>query len=107
MNHNFLNGFGLPNAAIEQMHTLLLDVKFTHSRNHRRVELTAAALTKAGVNNSRQVAAGESPLEAIIRACHLGDWVSYYLAMLNGADATEMEVLEEFKKQMNVHTTSD
>jgi len=107
MNHNFLNGFGLPTTAIEQMHTLLLDAKCTHPRNHRRVELTADALTNAGVHNSRQVAAGESPLEAVVRACHLGDWVSYYLAMLNGADPTEMQVLEEFKQQMNGHTTSD
>ena len=98
MDHNFANGFALPRAGIEQLHTLFLDAESAHPRNRRRVELTGAALDDAGVAHSTQVAGGATPLEAILRACCLGDWVSYYVAMLNGvnpSDTTPIATLKE------------
>ena len=100
MDHTFINGFGLPAAGIEQRHVLFLDADSAHERNRRRVELTGLALDEAGVTHSSEVTGGASPLETILRACCLGDWVSYYLAMLNGVDPSDTTPIETFKERM-------
>lgn len=100
IDHNFLNGFGLPRAGIDQLHVLFLDADIAHERNRRRVELTGLALDEAGVAHSTEVTGGTSPLETILRACCLGDWVSYYSAMLNGVDPSDTRPIETFKQRM-------
>jgi glucose/mannose-6-phosphate isomerase len=100
MNHNFLNGFGLPDAGTKQLHVLFLDALSAHERSRQRVELTGQSLTEAGVAHSTQVIGGGNPLESVLRACALGDWVSYYLAMLNGVDPSDTGPIETFKQRM-------
>jgi glucose/mannose-6-phosphate isomerase len=100
MDHNFVNGFGLPRAGIDQLHTLFLDADSVHPRNRRRVKITGTALDDAGVAHSTQVAGGASPLEAILRACCLGDWVSYYGAMLNGVNPSGTTPIATLKERM-------
>ncbi len=100
MDHNFLNGFGLPRPTTPQLHVLFLDALSAHPRNRRRVELTGQSLDEAGIAHSTQVFGGERPLETLLRACSLGDWVSYYLAMLNGVDPSDTRPIETFKERM-------
>ena len=100
MNHNFINGFGLPHGTTDALHVLFLDALSAHPRNRRRVELTGQSLDDAGIAHSNQVVGGEQPLETLLRACVLGDWVSYYLAMLNGVDPSDTSPIETFKRRM-------
>lgn len=100
MNHNFLNGFSLPQGGTNELHVLFLDAVSAHPRNRRRVELTGQSLDDAGIAHSNQVVGGERPLETLLRACVLGDWVSYYLAMLNGVDPSDTSPIETFKQRM-------
>ena len=100
MNHNLLNGIGRPAAGMEQLRVLFLDASLAHPRNRKRVTLTANELNKVNVANDCIVSAGASPLETIMRACYLGDWVSYYLAMLNEEDPTQTNIIEHFKHRM-------
>ena len=100
IDHNFINGFGLPQAGIEQLEVLFLDADIAHGRNRRRVELTGLALDEAGVAHGTEVTGGASPFEAILRACCLGDWVSYYAAMLNEVDPSDTRPIETFKERM-------
>lgn len=41
---------------------------------------------------------GDSPLEKMFASIHLGDWVSYFLGLENGADIKSVELIEKFKK---------
>jgi glucose/mannose-6-phosphate isomerase len=99
MDHNFLNGFGLP-ASRGGLHVVFMDADVAHPRNRRRVELTGVALDEAGVAHSRETVGGATALEAILRACALGDWVSFYLSMLNGVDPSDTSPIETFKERM-------
>jgi glucose/mannose-6-phosphate isomerase len=45
---------------------------------------------------------GESLLDQIIYGVALGDFVSIYLAILNGIDPTPVDAIEKFKKQLDV-----
>ena len=100
MNHNLLNGIGRPVAGMEQLRVLFLDAPLAHPRNRKRVTLTVDELNKVNVANDCIVSAGASPLETIMRACYLGDWVSYYLAMLNEEDPTQTNIIDHFKHRM-------
>jgi glucose/mannose-6-phosphate isomerase len=44
---------------------------------------------------------GESLLDQIIYGVALGDFVSIYLAILNGIDPTPVDIIETFKKKLN------
>ena len=98
--HNLLVGFGRPPEASRHLHALLLDGPVVHARNRLRVELTARELDDAGVSHEVVELAGEHPLEALLRACSLGSWVSYYLALLNGVDPLLTPELDRFKEAM-------
>ncbi|MDA0351595.1 MAG: bifunctional phosphoglucose/phosphomannose isomerase [Chloroflexi bacterium] len=99
-NHNFLNGLGLPSPGLEQLHVLFLDSTVIHPRVRRRIELTLQPLEQARVAHSTELIEGDSPLHTLLGGCYLGDWVSYYLAMLNGADPADTSPIESFKQRM-------
>ena len=100
MNHNLLNGIARPAAGIRQLQVIFLDAELAHIRNQKRVTLTIDELNTVNIASHRIVSPGSSPLETIMRACYLGDWVSYYLAMLNQTDPTDTTIIEQFKKRM-------
>jgi glucose/mannose-6-phosphate isomerase len=43
---------------------------------------------------------GDSLLARMFSLIHLGDWVSYYLAVLNGVDPMPVPVIENLKKEL-------
>jgi glucose/mannose-6-phosphate isomerase len=98
--HNLVNGLDSPRGVVDQISVVLLDDPTIHERNRRRVAVTAEALSQAGMAHWTWSAAGESPLDAIVQACYLGDWVSYYLAMLNGVDPTPVPGIDMVKQRM-------
>ena len=56
------------------------------SATRLHIGLTAGELERAGIPHDELLIGGEEPLDTMMRACYLGDWVSLYLAMLNGVD---------------------
>ena len=98
--HNLVVGFAKPEGVRAQLHVVLLDGEALHPRNRLRVELTAAQLQEAGVSHEVVTVEGEALLDSILRACYLGDWVSYYLALLNGADPLPTLPPDRLKEQM-------
>lgn len=98
--HNLVNGLASPADVAARISVVLLDDATVHERNRRRVALTAEALTAAGTDHATWTAGGVSPLDAIVQTCFLGDWVSYYLAMLNGVDPTPVPGIDRVKERM-------
>ncbi len=70
-----------------------------HPRVARRAVLTRALL-EARLATREVWARGEGRLARLLSLVHLGDWVSYYLAILRGADPWAIETLERFKRRM-------
>jgi glucose/mannose-6-phosphate isomerase len=102
-NHNLIVGFGSPAAAREALHVLFLDCALLHERNRLRVRMTAEALDRAGISHDELIIGGADPLDAMLRASYLGDWVSLYLGMLNEVDPTPVEPLDRLKSEMARH----
>ncbi|MSQ41447.1 MAG: hypothetical protein EXR65_00180 [Dehalococcoidia bacterium] len=101
MNHNLVAGFGFPPAAPSLLCVLVLDSLAAHHRVRLRVGLTAELLAEAGIQHHVQLVPGATVLESLLSACYLGDWVSLYIAMLNGSDPTPTPALDWLKRTLS------
>jgi len=100
MDHNSVVGFGLPQAMVQQLHVLFLLPTAIERRAEVRYEATADELSRAGVAPERIDVAGESALAQVLSAIYLGDFVSYYLALLNGVDPTPIDPISRVKARL-------
>lgn len=100
MNHNEINGWEHPAGMLEKMVAVFLRDRDDHAQVAARIDITKKIL-KGVVGDVVEVKSqGESLLARIFSLIHLGDWVSYHLAGLNGVDPTPVEIIERLKKQL-------
>jgi glucose/mannose-6-phosphate isomerase len=58
-------------------------------------------LSQAKVNHETIEARGESALSQMMSLVFCGDWVSYYLALLNDTDPSPVKVIDYLKKRLS------
>jgi len=100
LNHNAVEGFGLPKEIGERAFVVFLYDQGLSPRNVLRYEATGDALEEAGVASERVEARGEGDLARVLTAVYFGDWVSYYLAMLNGVRPSPVTAIQGLKKRL-------
>jgi glucose/mannose-6-phosphate isomerase len=98
--HNALAGTMFPEEILGKSMALFLRSPSDNPRNRLRSELTRQALLLEGLNTDFVDAQGETPLEHLWTALHLGDYTAYYLAMLYGVDPTPITALESLKNAL-------
>jgi len=96
-NHHALAGLEWPDGFSSKVMALFLTGRADHPRNARRAQLTQQAYLMAGCNTDLLVARGESPLAQMMSLVMLGDFMSAYLAVLNGVDPAQTSAVIEFK----------
>ncbi len=100
LNHNELMGWtSVPQVSQATLGVFLLD-EGEDARLLRRAELTEQGLASRGVPVTRIVARGASRLARLFSLVQLGDYVSFYLALLYGVDPTPVTAIQEFKAQL-------
>jgi glucose/mannose-6-phosphate isomerase len=97
LDHNTIVGFGLTKDVVRRLHVVFLSHPALGQRMLRRIELTAEALSDAGVTHERVEAAGAGPLAQALTSIFFGDLVSYYLALLNGVDPAPVGPITKLK----------
>jgi len=100
LNHNAVVGYEFPSSMGERIMVVLLHSDLLHSRISTRYRLTAEILAKAGVRHEQIEAQGDSPLAQMMSLVLFGDWVSYYLAILNNADPTPVSTIDYLKNRL-------
>jgi glucose/mannose-6-phosphate isomerase len=98
LNHNAVEGFGLPREVAERAFVVFLYHRGLNPRNILRYNGTHDALEAAGVGSERVEARGEGDLARVLTAIYFGDWVSYYLAMLNGVRPSPVTSIQHLKR---------
>jgi glucose/mannose-6-phosphate isomerase len=98
--HNLIAGLGKPEGVSEILHGVLLDDGAVHPRVRRQAEVTAELLTVASIPHTTIDCGDGDRLAVLLRACYLGDWVSYYAAMLNGVDPHPTPELDIAKRAL-------
>lgn len=86
LNHNAIEGYDFPVEVKERISVLLLRSPSLHPQNLLRYEATTKLLTKAGISHELIDAQGRSVLAQVMSLILLGDFSSFYLAVLNQVD---------------------
>jgi glucose/mannose-6-phosphate isomerase len=94
MNHNEIVGF---TTKPEKYFVIFLRNENDHPRIQKRFEI-CKDLIQSDVHEVWSK--GKSLLAKICTLVHIGDWYSYYLALINGRDPTPVEIIEGLKKKL-------
>jgi len=101
MNHNELVGWKVLRRTMEEdMVVLFLRDKFDHERVQLRMNITKDIINQYASKVIEVQSEGKSLLTRMFSLIYLGDWVSYYLAILNGVDPTPVKVIDYLKNEL-------
>jgi glucose/mannose-6-phosphate isomerase len=100
LNHNAVVGFPHPPIARDALTVLLLRSDRDNPRHKIRFDVTAELLDRAGVAHKTLRFAGQSMLSEVLQMVMFTDYVTFYLALLNGADPTEVKSIDFLKDRL-------
>ncbi|MBI9045196.1 MAG: bifunctional phosphoglucose/phosphomannose isomerase [Anaerolineaceae bacterium] len=99
--HNTLAGLEKPEALFENMVTIFLTAPSDYERNKIRSKFTEEGFASSGMSTRVFQALGKCALEHIWTTLLFGDYVSYYLSMLNEVDPTPVTALANLKNALS------
>jgi len=100
MNHNEIVGWQNPRKLFKDFIVLMLRDKQLHPRVAKRMDITRDILQKEGVTVIEIWSRGEDLLGRIFSLIYIGDFISYYLAILYGIDPTPVDRVTYLKEQL-------
>jgi len=101
-NHNELVGWSDSiEAHRDHLAVIQLIDADDHPRIARRMEIVGKLIEKQGVPVIEARSIGKTALERMFSLIQLGDFVSYYLAILHEVDPTPVDVIETLKKVLS------
>lgn len=97
LNHNEMVGFTQKAA---NFYFLFFKDSASHPRILKRFTITRQILADKGAKVREIEMTGETFLQKMFAALFLGDYLTYYKALLSGLDPTPVEMVESFKKML-------
>lgn len=101
LNHNAVVGYQFPKELASRLYVLLLRCPSLHPRTLTRYQLTSELLKQNGIGYEVVDSQGKSQLDCMMGLVYFGDWVSYYLAILNGIDPTPVTPIDYLKERLS------
>jgi glucose/mannose-6-phosphate isomerase len=100
LNHNAVVGYEFPTEVKERILVLMLRASSLHPRNLLRYDITAKLLARAGIAYEFVEARGTSALAQMLSLVFLGDYASFYLAILNEVDSISTNAINFVKQYL-------
>ena len=100
MNHNEIMGWNLSGLTDDSVVPLFLYSDLYHERVKLRFDITSRLVEDKGVNPIRIDAPEGNLLTQLFGLINFGDFVSYYLALLNNVDPESVDIISELKKEL-------
>lgn len=101
LDHNSVVGITYPDEPADHITIVqLISKRYDHPRVAIRQQVTAEIFEQYGLDVRGIEAQGESRLAQQFELIQLGDYVSFYLAMLNGVDPTPIPSINELKERL-------
>ncbi|MFH0763996.1 MAG: bifunctional phosphoglucose/phosphomannose isomerase [Candidatus Omnitrophota bacterium] len=100
MNHNEIVGWEHPEKLLKDFIAVILRDSADFPRIAKRMDITKKILAKAGIKAIEVNSFGGSLLARIFSLIYIGDFVSFYLAILNKRDPTPVERIAYLKKEL-------
>ena len=106
LNHNAVIGYEFPAEARDRVFVIMLGSGLLGSRNSLRYRATSELLQRAGIDHELVEGRGDGTLSQIMSMVLLGDYCSFYLAMLNEVDPTTIDAIDFVKQYLAGHAVS-
>lgn len=100
LNHNDATGYECPDEMRDKLFVIMLRSSGQHPRVQMRYGITGNLLEQSGVRYEIVDTLGSSKLAQMMSLISMGDYVSYYLALLYGKDPYKIEAVEYLKSEM-------
>ncbi len=100
LNHNAIVGYEYPSEMADRVFVLLLRSSKLAPRTLLRYEVTCDILEQRNIGYEVIEGSGQSALSQMMSLVLLGDYVSYYLALLNEADPTPVKAIDYLKQRL-------
>ncbi len=100
LNHNAVVGYEFPHQVRDKIFVVLLHSALFHPPTQHRYEATTKLLARAGISHELVEAAGATALAQVMGLVLFGDYVSFYLAMLNKTDPTPVDYIDFVKQYL-------
>jgi len=101
MNHNELVGWNVLLDQIKDLNVVFLRDHDDHPRVRIRMDITRDIIKTYTPRVSEVWSEGTSSLARMFSLLYLGDWMSFYLAMLHGVDPTPVAVIDHLKQELS------
>ncbi len=99
-NHNAVVGYSYPLNPGDRFMAVMLTSSLLNPRVQKRLAITDNILEHAGVPRQSINATGAAPFSQMMSLVLFGDYVSYYLALLNQVDPTPVAVIDFLKRSL-------
>ena len=100
LNHNSVVGYSFPKQMPAQTLVVLLASDWLHERIKLRYGITEELLRRAGFDFAEVKGRGVGRLAQMLTLVLFGDYVSYYLALLNRTDPTPVTSIDYLKGRL-------
>lgn len=101
LNHNAVVGYRFPTDMADRIFVVMLRSGDMHPRTLKRYDITSDILSKAHVAHEIIDTSGDAPLCRMMTSIMMGDYVSYYLAMLYEINPSPVEIIDYLKKALS------
>lgn len=101
LNHNSVVGYQFPHELSARIFVVFLRTANINERTLFRYRVTSELLQRNDIDFTIVDAAGGDNLSRLMSLVYLGDWVSYYLAILNSIDPTPVKAIDYLKEMLS------
>lgn len=102
MNHNTIVGLDFPDKINHKLFVLLIQSSYDHKRTKLRQQILIKLLTKKKIKfDTLMLAPSINELSEIFKMIYLGDYISYYMSVLNQVDPTPVEAIVYLKDKLS------
>jgi glucose/mannose-6-phosphate isomerase len=100
LNHNGVVGFPHPDIARDALTVLLLRSDRDNPRHKLRFDVTRELLDRASIPHKTLQFSGANMLSEVLQLTLFTDYVSFYVALLNGADPSPVKSIDYLKERL-------
>ena len=101
LNHNAVIGYQFPSELASKLYVVLLRCPSLHPRTLIRYQVTSELLEQNGISHQIVESRSQNELSQMMELIFLGDWVSYYMAILYQTDPTPVHAIDYLKKRLS------
>jgi len=100
MNHNEIVGWSFPKGLLKDFKVVILRDKNDHPRTQKRIEVSKIIIKESGAEVFEFERKEQDSLARLFSLIYIGDFASFYLAILNNIDPTPVKRVEYLKAQL-------